>query len=132
MSPVMRKTWIEVIYWDCGNPDHRHKKESVAEKCISKNANKKMPNPLDVKRARWIFAARSVILGETYKDAGAKIGVSESRCRQLVYRVMRMSLNPKYITSQFPEHNYWIIKEARAYRDFWLTQIRAIQNEWGL
>ena len=128
----MRKTWIEVIYWDCGNPDHRHKKESVAEKCISKNANKKMPNPLDVKRARWIFAARSVILGETYKDAGAKIGVSESRCRQLVYRVMRMSLNPKYITSQFPEHNYWIIKEARAYRDFWLTQIRAIQNEWGL
>lgn len=132
MKPTMRKTWVEVTYWDCGNPDHRHKTEEIAAKCMEKNANKKPQTPVNVRRARWIAAMRAVICGATWKEAGTSIGVSGGRCQQIVRKVMRMSMHPKLLSGPVPDNDYWDVREARKQREFWLAQADVMAKEWSV
>ena len=36
MRPIKKKLVVEVVYWDCGHPDHQHKSEKMAAECIKK------------------------------------------------------------------------------------------------
>lgn len=35
-APTKKTFTMKVEYWDCGSPDHRHREEHVALKCIQK------------------------------------------------------------------------------------------------
>lgn len=132
MKPTMRKTWVEVIYWDCGHPDHRHKTEEIAANCMKKNANKKLRQPVEIRRARWIAAMRAVVSGATWREAGETIGVTAGRAAQIVHKVMRMSLQPKRFTGEYPEHNKYDVKEVRANAEFWLERAADMAKEWNV
>jgi hypothetical protein len=132
MKPTMRKTWIEVTYWDCGHADHRHKTEDIATKCMEKNANKKPRPPLEIRRARWIAAMRAVVSGATWREAGEQVGVTAERARQLVHKVMRLSTHPKRFSGEYPEHDKYNVKEVRANAEFWLDRATDMAKEWNV
>jgi hypothetical protein len=132
MKPIMRKTWVEVTYWDCGNQEHHHKNQEIAAKCMAKSANKKTQAQIDAARSRYITAMRSVVSGATWKESGLLIGVSEIRCRDIVRRFMRMILNPSRLSVEFPQHDYFNVREVRQHKEFWLSRADLMAKEWGL
>lgn len=132
MKPIQRKTWVEVIYWDCGNQDHRHKTEEIATKCIAKNTNKKPSIPIDIRRARWLAAMRAVVTGSTWAEAGKVIGVTPSRTMQIVHKIMRMSTHHTRFSGEYPDHDKYDIKQVRDHADFWLERVDNMAKEWGV
>ena len=128
----MRKTWVEVTYWDCGHQDHRHKTEEIAAKCMKKNANKKARLPIDARRARYIAAMRAVVSGATWREVGETIGVTAGRATQIVHKVMRMSLHPKRFGGEYPEHDKYDVKAVRAHAEFWLKRADDMAKEWNV
>ena len=132
MRPIMVKTWIEVIYWDCGIQQHRHKSEDIAAKCMAKYAKRKSaPMPIVARRARWVSVMRAVVCGADYKEAGDLVGMSGQRCSQVVRKLTRICLSPKRLVGvRVPDHEYWKLTEIRKHQDFWLTQIDKVEKEW--
>ena len=84
------------------------------------------------RRALSIQAMREVLHGAKWKEAGEIIGVGAEQCKNIVHKVMRMSLHPSRMTSPFPEHNYRHVVEARKNRDFWLDRADTMAKEWNV
>ena len=43
MKAARKTELVEAVYWDCGNSEHRHKSERVAQNCIDREAKKGPP-----------------------------------------------------------------------------------------
>ncbi len=80
---------VEVEYWTCTNPDHRHKTKEVAQRCIDKAiAPKKEPK-------RWSKAVLFDLLdkklaGENMSKLAREMGMSISSMRRLTYKAERI------------------------------------------
>ena len=88
MKPKLTNELVRVEYWDCGNPDHRHKTEDVALACIAKREKRKA---LNTSARKWTNDAYLALLAE--HRAGAKqcdlakrLGLSSQRVGQVLVR----------------------------------------------
>ena len=82
---------MEVLVWDCGDPDHRHQKKDVAERCAKKRGSiRKKP------RRRTDEDYRNALLwwrgGSTFRSIGERLGVSGGRAAQIVRKAVRKLL----------------------------------------
>lgn len=82
---------VEILVWDCGNPDHRHLKKDVAERCAEKQrAPRRKP------RNRTNDDYRQALLwrrgGSTFRSIGERLGVSGGRAAQIVRKAERKLL----------------------------------------
>jgi hypothetical protein len=131
MKPIKKTTFIKIEYWDCGNENHRHKREEVAKRCMERNASRKPLPPQEVNYARYIHAARDVVSGATFKSAGEAIGVSPGRTQQIVHRVLYMSMHSLRDPGE-PPCNYYDVREVRNHKDYWLERIDKVAAHWGV
>lgn len=86
---------IEVItyYWGCNNPDHRHRDEVTADKCILKMADQKArPAP-----RRWTEDGLAGLIekhnsGMSYALIGRSLGIGGQQIKNLItkgYRILK-------------------------------------------
>ncbi|MFL6603971.1 MAG: hypothetical protein ACJ8R9_21950 [Steroidobacteraceae bacterium] len=62
--------------------------------------------------------------GMSYKEIGAAVGKSQSRCAVLAYSSVRMLRSVPYTSNEpMPPHNCFSWKERQAHKEFWLRQI---------
>lgn len=92
MKPKLKIELIRVEYWDCGNPDHRHKTSSVASACIEKREKRVA---LSAGARKWTNEAYADVLkrrrdGEKQCDIARSIGLSAARTRQILAKAERL------------------------------------------
>lgn len=131
MEPKKKTRFIEVEYWDCGNDSHCHRTEAVAKRCIEKAANKISKPPKEVMYRRNIYAARAVINGETLKATGKDIGISSGRVREIVCKILSMSLHPSRNPGE-PPCSHYELKDVRRHKEYWLARVDTIARHWGV
>ena len=118
---------VEVEYWACSVPTHRHRTKAVAEACIAKHSG-----PKRVVR-RWTTdemadAFVAVLGGATLKEVGQKYDISHERMRQIIHKVRRMAMHPSRLTEPTPEHDWTSLEGMREHSDFWRRQIAKIRK----
>lgn len=92
MKPKIKSELVRVEYWDCGNPDHRHKTEEVARSCIQKR--KKQAANSTFKR-KWTTESYASVLkqyrdGARQCDIARSVGISAERMRQVLAKAARL------------------------------------------
>ncbi|MCB1915532.1 MAG: hypothetical protein KDG52_07440 [Rhodocyclaceae bacterium] len=92
MKPKLKTELILVEYWDCGNPDHRHKTEAVASACIEKRKNRAA---LSTGAREWTNEAYAAVLkhhreGARQCDIARSLGLSAERTRQVLAKAERL------------------------------------------
>ena len=92
MKPKLKTELVLVEYWDCGNPDHRHKTEDVALACIAKREAR---TALNAGARKWTNEAYAAVLAE--HRAGARqcelaksLGLSPERVREVLAKAARL------------------------------------------
>ena len=86
---------VEVRYWTCLNPDHRHKTRAVAAGCIAKTEKKLNSAP----PRRWNQEMHMKVIeqrdidGMTFKAIGDSLGVSRSRGQSVYEKACRLYKN---------------------------------------
>ncbi len=90
------KITIEVIRWSCSNPEHRHRTQEVAQRCIdTKSKPKRETNIWTKENLKSILADRRS--GMTYKKIGEKWrGISAQQAACVVYRAEHREQGGKY------------------------------------
>lgn len=119
---------IEVSYWSCAEPTHRHKTKAVAEACIAKSNRPKEA------RRKWTRpmigeAMEAVLSGASFAAAGGRYGVSGARIAQVIHKAQRMMTHPSNLDEPGPPHNFYSITEVRANADFWRRQLSRFLND---
>lgn len=92
MKPKLKTELIRAEYWDCGNPDHRHKTEAVASACIEKRESRAA---LSTGARKWTKEAYAAVLkqhreGARQCDIARSIGLSAERTRQILAKAERL------------------------------------------
>jgi hypothetical protein len=116
-------------YWGCDIFSHRHRTEEVADRCIKHNRDRK-PKKVWGKRAallRGIPLAEAVIVGSSYKEAGIVEGISGTRARQIVVKVLRRAYSDKY--GPTPISFYDDICDIRKDPETWLKRISLLKSD---
>ena len=93
MKPQLKTELVMIERWDCGNPDHHHKTERVAQDCIKRRENK-TTNPFTI---RWTNAALAQVLaahrdGARQCDLARSLRLSRERVRQVLRKAERAEL----------------------------------------
>lgn len=91
---------IEVEFWTCKNPSHRHRTEAVAQNCIDKEERIGKNPP-----KRWSRAELSSILerkenGTRISEIAREIGCSRSNVDRLIRKAERIRNAEKYRAQQ--------------------------------
>jgi hypothetical protein len=89
-----RTQTVAVEWWDCGNPDHKHRTREVAERCEARRErgeSKFQPRSKEDRVRRIILAMQSRYDGCTFKAVGETLGVSAGTAKQIIWRGLRMS-----------------------------------------
>ena len=86
MKPKLKAELVRVEYWDCGNPDHRHKTAGVALACIEKCEKR---TAINTGALRWTNEALAEMLAEHRAgarqcDLSKRLGLSRSRVGQVL------------------------------------------------
>lgn len=94
MKPKLKTELIRAEYWDCGNPDHRHKTEAVASACIEKRESRAA---LSTGARKWTKEAYADVLkhhreGARQCDIARSLGLSATRTRQIINKAERLEL----------------------------------------
>jgi hypothetical protein len=92
MKPKLKTELIRAEYWDCGNPDHRHKTDAVASACIEKRENRAA---LSTGARKWTKEAYAAVLkhhreGARQCDIARSLGLSATRTRQILDKAERL------------------------------------------
>lgn len=92
MKPKLKTELVRVEYWDCGNPDHRHKTEDVAQACIEKREAR---TALNTGARKWTNEAYAAVLAEhragaRQVDLAKSLGLSPERVRQVLAKAERL------------------------------------------
>lgn len=74
---------------------------------------------LSVSLRRRLSVARAVFRGATYQEVARKLGVSNTKCRELVKRVMRDSSSLRG-DKHWSDPEFYNIRLARANAAYWL------------
>lgn len=86
---------VEVRYWTCLNPDHRHKTRDVAARCIAKTEKKLNSAP----PRRWTKEMHLKVIeqrdidGMTFRAIGDSLGVTGSRAKSVYAKAYRLYKN---------------------------------------
>jgi len=88
MESELKTVMVELRYWSCLNPNHRHKTKQIADACIKKEQEK-------VKPRRWTDAMYAEVKvkrdsGMTFKAIGDSIGVTTQRARMICWKAERL------------------------------------------
>ena len=87
---TVKQRVVEVLVWDCGDPDHRHVKRDVAERCAEKQSS-----PARKSRRRTSDDHLQALLwrrrGDTFKAIGERLGVSATQGRAIAYKAQRLA-----------------------------------------
>ena len=80
---------VEVEYWTCKNPNHRHRTQCVAQKCIDKDGQPKRQHK------RWSKAElydmlNKKLAGENMSALARSMGMSSSNIKRLVDKAERI------------------------------------------
>lgn len=98
-KPEFKTEVVSVSYWSCGNPDHRHRTEDIAARCIARHRPATSRPP----PRQWSWEEKDQILaeyraGSTLREIGRRLGVSVERVRQMkdaaARRAVRASNDP--------------------------------------
>jgi len=92
MKPKLKAELVRVEYWDCGNPDHRHKTEDVALACIAKREAR---TALNTGARKWTNEAYAAVLAEHRAgarqcDMAKSLSLSPERVRQVLAKAARL------------------------------------------
>lgn len=92
MKPKLKAELVRVEYWDCGNPDHRHKTEDVALACIAKREAR---TALNTGARKWTNEAYAAVLAEHRAgarqcDLAKSLDLSRERVRQVLAKAARL------------------------------------------
>ena len=127
MKPKKVTEFIEVEYWACNVPVHRHKTLAVAKSCVDKSLARKS-NKWTVDSMGDAFEA--VLDGATFKSVGLHYGVSGNRMAEVVYKVRRMAAHPSVLSVPFPDHDTDSgVDGMRRHADFWKNQIAILRTK---
>lgn len=84
------------------------------------------------KRDKWIMVAKAITKGATYKEAGASVGLSAERARQVAHKLFRISTHPNNLSNR-PEGIYnFDIKVIRENAKFWSERVDYMAKKWGV
>lgn len=91
MKPKLKTELVRIEYWDCGNPDHRHKTEAVALNCVAKREKR---SALSTGARKWTHEAHAAVLAEHRAgarqcDLAKSLGLSPARVRQVLAEAER-------------------------------------------
>lgn len=92
MKPTPYIVSVPVEYWDCGNPDHKHKKEIVAQACIEKRERRVT---FKAGISKWTNRAYAEVLkqhrdGARICDLARSLSLSPTRMRQVIATAKRL------------------------------------------
>ena len=92
MKPKLKTELVRIEYWDCGNPDHRHKTEAVASACLEKRERRAARH---VGTRKWTKEAYAAVLkqhreGARQCDIARSLGLSAPRARQILIEAERL------------------------------------------
>jgi DNA-directed RNA polymerase alpha subunit len=92
MKPKLKTELVRVDYWTCGNPDHRHKTEVVAQACIDK---REAAEKHTAGARRWTPEAYAEVLkayrgGTRKSELARQLGLSKERARQVISKAERL------------------------------------------
>ena len=133
MKPIKRTVLVEIEYWDCGDASHKHETEGIASRCIERAAKKESAcRRKKARHARCIYAARAVVNGQTFRAAGDSIGVTATRARELVMKVLRSSLHSRICGHKDAPCDYGDTNKVRQYKKHWLERIDKVAEYWGV
>lgn len=87
MTPERRIELLEVVYWSCPVPTHRHKTRDTAQACCAKEARAAPQRP----KNRWTHETLAGIgerraAGKSVAEIAAEYGVSEDHMRIIIAR----------------------------------------------
>lgn len=75
--------FVESEYWTCANPQHRHRQEDVAKRCIEKSQREKVPVKRWSRDEVMMFLARKNS-GQNMAKLARDLGMSASNMTRLV------------------------------------------------
>ena len=92
MKPKFKTELVRIEYWDCGNPDHRHKTEDVALACIKKRDRAQAFN---ADARSWTNEAYAQLLAEHRAgarkcDLAKSLQLSRAHVGQLIAKAERL------------------------------------------
>lgn len=92
MEPKLKTEIVRVEYWDCGNPDHRHKTEDVARSCFEKREKR---TAFTNGANKWTNEAYAQVLkehraGARQCDLARSLGLSSTRVREVLAKAERL------------------------------------------
>lgn len=92
MKPKLKTELVRVDHWTCGNPDHRHKTEAVAQACIDK---REAAEKHTAGARRWTPEAYAEALkayrgGTRKSELARQLGISQERARQVISKAERL------------------------------------------
>ncbi len=92
MEPKLKTEIVRVEYWDCGNPDHRHKTEDVARSCFEKREKR---TAFTNGANKWTNEAYAQVLkehraGARQCDIARSLGLSSTRVREVLAKAERL------------------------------------------
>ena len=104
---------ISVAVWDCGNPDHKHRRRGVAERCLEKERSRRERGAT---RNKWGMDDYEQILrwrdqdGLIFKEIGRRMGISLTRARQLYRKAGRLAYDDKIMAAD--KHRFRIFTKS--------------------
>lgn len=110
MKPKLKTELIRLEYWDCGNPDHRHKTEAVASACIEKRENR---TARCTGARNWTNEAYAAVLkqhreGARQCDIARSLGLSKERARQVLAKAETLERHGRSV-----DPLYWLSTRTR-------------------
>ena len=129
--PTKKIEIIEKVYWECNFPEHRHLTEKTAMNCIIARPRPKKELRRG-NRKHWIKVAKAVIAGATWSDAGASVGKSAERARQMTHKLFRMSIHPANLSNRPEGISNFDIKVIRENASFWSERIEYMAKKWDI
>jgi hypothetical protein len=129
MKPQKVIELVEVEYWTCNVPEHRHKTLAVAQACIAKKSSQKKP----VRRwsvSEMADAFEAILDGATFKQVAEPHGITAGRMKQVIGKVRRMAMHPTMLKEGFPDHDYGSIFALRDNAAFWRNQLDKLREHY--
>ena len=129
-----KKRVRKVEYWDCGTDSHFHIKQGAALRCMEKHFRQRQRNNNHVNKKRYIDTTKEWANGAIYKDAGKIIGVSSTRCREIVRKIFNVSeqLNIKFNDGLCLNRIAVSRNEKLKYYKQNMKRISAVAKYWGI
>jgi len=92
LKPELKSQLITVIYWSCGDPDHRHRSEQIALDCIAKRERAKVNAASTVRWNKSMLAAVLARFRDGHKKSAIarELGLSHSRISQVIAKAERL------------------------------------------